>query len=609
MSPNIYPGVQIQTTDDSSIITLNTSMIIGMVGQFEKGPDDVPMLVNSKSFLQYFGTYIQNCPDIQKYISAVTILSKATGITCLNVTHNALYGGLEVKQNSITPFSTGVATIGTNHDTYNFINSITNEVSKTGDGSTKTFNYIVTTPGNGLVPNSIIISYKIGATTYTATDNGLGQFTGTDISSSLITYSTGNISVTFTSAPTNLSNITTSYEYNSLDLFALVAVSKGVWSNNIGITISSVDTLNNNFTIQVWETDTITNITSNVETLTVSRVLGATDGFGKPIYIDNVFANESTRFYAINNTNMDTSIMPAVNIVTQFASGGNSGTTPTSTDYANAINLFNNPNVEFDAFCGAGITDPAVITAIGNLVNETYKVAYIDSISGTASSVVTYMNTTLNIDNMRLFIYTPFQYTFYNGVQYYTPLSALAATQKAVRVANGELFMPPAGIGTDRGSINSTQEFYYSQADALTMHEVDVNVCRKIQGYGNVLFTDFTMQKRLSATSYQSSVETLNNMIVQCQNLLLVINFKVINDSTFLQIETLLKGYLDQLATYEGTIEPGSYTIDFSDNNATTKDAGQILVKIIFVFQNLVRTISLDLVYVSNQLYSTISGI
>src|SRR5271157_2001730 len=162
---NIYPGVQIAVVDNSDISILNNTIITAMIGQFEKGPDDVPMLVNSTTFKQYFGNDIENCPDKTKYISAIQMLNSVQGIQCLNVTNGALYGGIHVGPSTVTPFAIGVSEIGAEHNTYNFKPTITNEVDKTGDGSTKTFDYFLQNVGIGIIPNSVTISFTIGITT------------------------------------------------------------------------------------------------------------------------------------------------------------------------------------------------------------------------------------------------------------------------------------------------------------------------------------------------------------------------------------------------------------------------------------------------------------
>lgn len=78
-----------------------------------------------------------------------------------------------------------------------------------GDGATTAFNGTQTP-----VPvkeNSVSIEYVIGGTTYTATDDGSGNITGTDITSGSIDYTTGAYSITFSTAPDTGTNILLDY--------------------------------------------------------------------------------------------------------------------------------------------------------------------------------------------------------------------------------------------------------------------------------------------------------------------------------------------------------------------------------------------------------------
>lgn len=94
---------------------------------------------------------------------------------------------------------------------YSFGTKITNEVVGTGNGTTKNFNYTIINKPIGVY--SITINYRINNTNYTAYDNGNGAISGTGLSGT-INYTTGNLSLTFSAAPDNGSNITINYIHN-----------------------------------------------------------------------------------------------------------------------------------------------------------------------------------------------------------------------------------------------------------------------------------------------------------------------------------------------------------------------------------------------------------
>ncbi len=82
------------------------------------------------------------------------------------------------------------------------------ETVGTGDGSTTSFSY--TLSNLPVKPKSLSVDYTISGTAYTATDDGEGNVSGTDCSGT-INYDTGDLSLTFTTAPDSGTNITATY--------------------------------------------------------------------------------------------------------------------------------------------------------------------------------------------------------------------------------------------------------------------------------------------------------------------------------------------------------------------------------------------------------------
>lgn len=599
--PNILPGVETIPEDKSDVLLLNTSAIMAMVGEFDKGPDDKPILVNSKTFKRYFGE-IANAPNKQSYISAAMLLKKAEGVQLMNVTKNALFGGLVVTDSTVTAFSEGVSS----KDTFDFVPTIEDEDLGDGDGVVKVFSG--TLNNIPVVESTLSIDYIIGGTPYTASDDGAGNITGTEITTGSIDYVTGDWSITFTTAPDDTTDILATYDWTSDYLFALIARSKRAWSDKIGIKITEIDSDENSFKVAIYELQDDGSDTFITE-LNVSRDVSKKDGFGKPIYIQTIFENENYLFYCVNNTSIANTTLPSVGSTITYASGGDDGDTVTSVEYAAAIAAFLPINISWDFFIGAGITEKTVLDEISDLVTERYKEAYIDTISGDYSTVVSWITSTLNIDNYCVSAFAPNQYVSYEGEEWYCPISALAGQKKANRVAGGNPYMPVAGIGSDKGTLDVIrQERVYEKAEVRELHKVGVNAIRYFPSYGNVIFSDFTLQKKTSATSYQNSVTTLNKMRTDLELQLLTLNFDVIDETLQLLCESVINAYLGQLSRYMGTIKP-DWTIDFSDNTAATEDQGKYYIKVIFVYQQLAREITLKLTYTNNELFSEISGI
>ena len=86
---------------------------------------------------------------------------------------------------------------------------VSGEVIGTGDGTTTSFSDTLAHPK--VYPGTLTVHYTISSTDYTATDDGNGNISGTDCSGT-INYDTGAISLTFTTAPDNGTNITADYD-------------------------------------------------------------------------------------------------------------------------------------------------------------------------------------------------------------------------------------------------------------------------------------------------------------------------------------------------------------------------------------------------------------
>lgn len=93
---------------------------------------------------------------------------------------------------------------------------VTGESLGTPNGVLTTFSGTLANSPVGL--GRFVVTYTIGATVYTATDDGAGNIAGTHITSGSITYSTGAYSLTFSTAPDNGSALTGDYIYGTAGL-------------------------------------------------------------------------------------------------------------------------------------------------------------------------------------------------------------------------------------------------------------------------------------------------------------------------------------------------------------------------------------------------------
>ena len=89
----------------------------------------------------------------------------------------------------------------------------------TGNGTTTSFSGSI---GPNSLKGSLSVQYTINSTSYTAVDDGKGNISGVHISSGTINYDTGDISLTFDTAPDN-----------NMDITAADIQSPATWSGNV----------------------------------------------------------------------------------------------------------------------------------------------------------------------------------------------------------------------------------------------------------------------------------------------------------------------------------------------------------------------------------------
>jgi hypothetical protein len=493
------------------------------------------------------------------------------------------------------------------------------EVIGVGDGVDLTFSYTI--PNTPIKPGTVTVSATIVATPRTATDTNVIDANGysalddatntyydeTAVTGSRINYATGALELVFKAGqfPATATNITVSYTSQGVQSFALIAKSPQTWSANYGITISAGS---QDYTFYVNEYVIESGTTTLLNSYLVSRDSAALDGFGNRIYIEEVINANSDNFVAINNADVHKNIIPLNNSTIFYAGGGVVSGTPGASDYVTSINLFDDVQYSWNVLVGNSREAVTELQAISTVVTNQEKFAMVDcqNSPNTAATLKTWAMTTIALDNERMAFYCPNAKVSYLGQSVPICASALAAERYANTVKNGQRFMPPAGV--ERGTVTVVSlDAYYSDANILDLHEANLNVIKSIRGYGNVIFSDFTMQTATTATSYINSVFTLNDMLSTFKSSLITINFKVINEITYLELRSLIDSYMSQLALQDGTIEPTySITCDSTNNTAQTKALREIHCDVVFVFQGLAQQIKLNLTYTTSALYATL---
>jgi hypothetical protein len=179
--------------EDNTYYGVNAEYIGNLINDETLGTGD-GSTTSFSSTLNYY--------PVKPYNVKLSFTSASTEYTLEDDGYGTLLG---TNATGIINYDTGAVTV--NMEFYYEVS----ETLGTGDGSTTSFSY--TTTYSSIKENSILIKYIISGTTYTASDNGSGTIVGTSVTGT-INYTTGEVTLTFTLAPANSTNIVITYSYN-----------------------------------------------------------------------------------------------------------------------------------------------------------------------------------------------------------------------------------------------------------------------------------------------------------------------------------------------------------------------------------------------------------
>lgn len=172
----------------------------------------------STVFANAGGDLVYAVPSVGSTVGWTTLKSGAfTSRVWFAELFNTIYVGNATDNNlkidtSLNVYNVGIEAPATSPTASLYHYSITGELVGTGDGTTTSFTH--TCAHTPLNEGSITVHYTISSTDYTATDDGAGNISGTDCSGT-VDYSTGEIDLTFATAPDSGTDITVDYEYGA----------------------------------------------------------------------------------------------------------------------------------------------------------------------------------------------------------------------------------------------------------------------------------------------------------------------------------------------------------------------------------------------------------
>lgn len=288
------------------------------------------------------------------------------------------------------------------------------------------------------------------------------------------------------------------------------------------------------------------------------------------------------------------------NVASTAMTGGNSGTTPTSYQIAEAMQVFTNKSLYgANVFVNCGITDPVYQLAIDTLVQgrgDAVSLLDVPSASQQFQASIDYRNLSLNLNSTYSALFGPdlLQSDLINGQNIWCPPSGWAAAlcARTDRVAN-----PAYSIaGLNRGLLNVLQQRYsYDDGQATALFNSQVSYTRTFVGQGIALWEQLTLAGQYSALSWLSVRRITNVIKVALYNFLLYALQEQDTDAVRRQIINSCSAYLDSVVNANGL---SSYDVvcDNSNNTPTTANLGLLIVTVVIIPSIPIHEIQLQIV-------------
>jgi hypothetical protein len=386
------------------------------------------------------------------------------------------------------------------------------------------------------------------------------------------------------------------------------ANSEGAFGNDIGIRVTRfIDDEDfvgeeNAFVVEVFKRGFEG---SPVESFLCSRQIGAKDGFGRNIYIEDVM--QQSNYIRVKNNPAIEDVYPKAQEIILYMDGGDDGLAVTSANMVNSLQIFANPDdLPVTIVMDGGYSVPAYQIAIDSLCKSRmdcvgiFSTPYSTEVSATyLNDIVNYRKNDLNLNSSYSALYTPhlkIQDRF-NDRQIFVSPDGHVAGSISFNSENSEIWFPPAGFR--RGVLNVldvSRRFEKGEMDALYM--AGINPIRFFPGRGIVIWGQKTLLSRPSS---------LNRLNVRL--LLIVIEpalkefledylFELNNEDTRSDIDNKITNYLTGVKSRKGMLD-FDVVCDESNNTPTVISNNQLICDVFIKPSYSIEDIPLRVVLVS----------
>ncbi len=293
--------------------------------------------------------------------------------------------------------------------------------------------------------------------------------------------------------------------------------------------------------------------------------------------------------------------IPAIPSVAKTAmDGGDSGSAPTTSQIANAMQVFKDKQLYgVNTFINGGIASPDYQLAMDTLVqNRGDSVSLLDTPSSSQKfqAAVDYRNLSLNLNSTYSALFNPdvLQADLINGQQIYSPPSGWVGALVAYTDKVANQAYSPAGL--NRGLLPVLKQRYtFDDGQATALYDAQVNYIRTFVGQGIALWEQQTLAAQQSALSWLNVRRCVNVIKVASYQYLLYALQEQDTDALRRSIVNGLNSYLDTWVA-AGGLSSKQVVCDKSNNPDAAVNAAVLVVTVILVPTLAVHEIQLQMV-------------
>ena len=299
------------------------------------------------------------------------------------------------------------------------------------------------------------------------------------------------------------------------DALLFAAKNEGAWGNAIRLKLTNYATdpdlvkEEGAFLLQVYKSD---NLNDPVETFTLSRTLGAKDGYGRTIYVEDVLdaeTGQSEYISCVDNTAVADYVTPKDDLDGLYLASGDDGGAVTDGNMMTALLELQNPEnnaltLMLDGGWATAAYQKTGIIALCEARKDCVGLLSTPYASEASANYLadlnTYRSTTLNANSSFAGLYTPHVriYDRFNDRNVYVPPDGYVGAAITETASNQEIWFPPAGFR--RGMLNVLdlrRRFTTGEMDSL--YDNGLNPNRFAPGRGILIWGQKTLLSRPSS--------------------------------------------------------------------------------------------------------------